>query len=130
MNRERLNARIFGDAGNADCIAMLAIPTGSDLERHGNRHRANCRRQYPPDQPLVLEQGRARHDVADLLGRAAHVDVDNLGALIHIVLGRVGQHLRVGARDLHGYWLHFAFMIGAPPGLLRAPQQRVTRDHL
>ena len=79
--------------------------------------------EYARDQRFVLEQRGARHHVAHFLRRAAHVDVDDLRAFVDVVPGGVGEHLRVRARDLHGYRFDFAIVIRTAARFFRAAQQ-------
>src|SRR5690242_18711348 len=55
VHRKSLNATGCGDAGDGDSVAVVAIPTGADLERHWDGHGAHDALQYACHQRLVLE---------------------------------------------------------------------------
>jgi hypothetical protein len=121
----------LGEARNPEDVAVFAVPAGAAFEgdrrfRHGLHHRFEDARH----ERLVLEQRRAGHDVAHLLGRTAHVDVDDLRAVRDVVTRRRGEHARIGAGDLHGDRLDLAGVVGAPQGLGAAVEQRVGSHHL
>ena len=85
MDRQRGNARVFGDPGDPDRIAVFAAPAGANLQRHRHTDCGDDRRNNGGDQRFVLQQRRAGGDVAHLLRRAAHVDVDDLRATIDVI---------------------------------------------
>src|SRR5262249_22197149 len=116
VDRQRPHTRVFGYSRDSQGVAIFAVPSGANLERHWHIHRPYYRIQYALYQRLVPEQRRPGHDVAYLLGRATHVDVDDLRALVDVVDRRLCQHLRIGARYLHGDGLDFPIMIGAAAG--------------
>jgi hypothetical protein len=78
---------------------------------------------------FVLQQGRTAPRIADFLDRAAHVDIDDLGAALDVEAGAIGQILRIGTGDLHGFRLHLARVVGAARALFRGPQTRIRSRH-
>jgi hypothetical protein len=117
-------------AMRAMASALRAPGAGADLQRDRDVDRGHDGRHDARHQRLVAEQRGAGGGVADLLRRATHVDVDDLRAEVGVVARGIGEHRRIGARDLHGDRRHLACMIDAPARLRRVPQPRVRADHL
>ena len=129
VHGQQLHAAVLGEAGDGDAVAVLPIPAGANLE--GDRHVDGPyhRLQNIGHQRLVTQQRRTGGDIADFLGRTTHINVDDLRALVDVDAGRLGHHGWIGAEDLYRARFVFAAMIGAPTGLLAAPEQRIAGHH-
>src|SRR5699024_7741074 len=126
------NADILSHPGNLGRIARAGIPAGADLER--DRHLVGPAGGHDafqnfPDQGFVAHQGGSGGLLADFFYRTAHVDVDDAGAFLDVEYGRLGQHGRVRARQLHGDGIDFAIVIEAAGSLDAVPQPRVAGSH-
>jgi len=130
MHGQRRDACVFRDLRDRHAVTVSAIPPGAYFQRHWHLHRVRYRGADAGHQRLVLQQCRARPNIADLLRRTAHVDIDDLGAMIDVVACRIGQHLRIVARDLHRDRRRFVTVVHAQPRLARVPQLRVGDRHL
>src|SRR5512146_2212465 len=113
MHGQSLNATGRCDPGDGHRVAVLAIPTGADLERYGDGYSAHDRLENATHQRLTLQQRGAAELSADFLGRAAHVEVDDLCAEVHVDARRLCQLARVGARELHDTRLGLALVTHA-----------------
>ncbi|MNT14089.1 hypothetical protein D3C72_1490810 [compost metagenome] len=127
---QHLDAGLLGDAGDGQGILVGTVPARAKFQGDGHVDGVDDGVQYLFDQAFILQQGRTAPAVAHLFHGATHVDVDDLCAPVHIELGAVGQVLRIGAGDLHGFRLHFTFMVRAARAFFRRPQARIRRRHL
>lgn len=76
VHRQRRDAVVLGNAGNAgnaECVLVLAIPAGADFQSDRHVHCVHHRFYDARNQWLVLQQCRTGPHVAHLLRRAAHV---------------------------------------------------------
>ena len=130
VNREELHARFRRDARDAQCVPVVRIPTGADLQGHRNLDRRHHRVEDARHQLLVAEERRPGRLIADLLCRATHIDVDDLGATTRVVPGGIRHHGRIRPGDLHRDRRGLAAMVHAAARLLGRAQPGVRGHHL
>lgn len=112
MDRQGLNAAVFGDTGDFGRVTVFTVPAGPDFQRYRNVDGGDDSGQNVFHQLLVFQQGRTCGGGTDLLGRAAHVDVNDVGAALLIQFGRFRHFHRIVTQDLHGSEAGFAGVIG------------------
>jgi hypothetical protein len=134
VNRDRLNAAVLGDSGQARCVAALVVPAGPHLEGHRQGNRGRRGGQDPRRQAFVAHQRRAGLLVDHFFHRATEVDVDDRGTPVLVESRRLGHGLGVAARQLHRHrrlrliaGRELARILNPLPG---RSDHRVAGDHL
>src|SRR6056297_746775 len=99
MQRDRVDALCFGDAGNFQKVHPAGVPAASQLDRERSRSGFTDGPEHRAGPGRVVQQCAAGARANHLAHRTAEIDVDQVGFFLHHT-GRISHPLRIFAEQL------------------------------
>ncbi|MPN01708.1 hypothetical protein SDC9_148919 [bioreactor metagenome] len=132
MNGHERRAALLADAGELRRVHVRRVPALSKLHTHRHMRAVDHRLDDASRERQVEHQGAAVAIACDLWRGAAHVEINESQLPAEIVLqnrNRVGQRLRLAAKELHAKRRILRLCKIQRPGLLAFVAQALGADH-
>ena len=102
MHGDPIHAFALGQSRDLHRVQGTVVPAAADLDREAAGHGLAQRAEDDGGRQRIAHERGALALGHDLRDRAAHVEIDGVGAGRFQPAGGLGQHVGIGAEELHG----------------------------